>query len=703
MKSDYESALFELQKADDENKEAIDSLTSTYESKVAQLEASDKANAEALEELKADYESKVAELNGKITANATEISELEAALAKEISDAKSDYNAKISATEALISALQEADLDNVRRIASLEAKVEALLSKHEHTFGEWINYIGNENVYCENRLFYRICKECSVLEWKRGTYENHDFEITVIPPTCLSKGYDVKTCKICGLVEKENEKNITDHKWETEFSYDESYHWLDCEYCDETDAHEEHNVDDSGYCVDCNQPIIVPTKGIVYEKSADGSYATVVAYSGTATKIVIADTYEGAPVRIILGNSFRRSSITSVTIPSSVTTIGYDAFSYCRELESVTIGNGVEIIEYRAFSGCTSLKSVTIPDSITTIGYCAFYDCSSLKYNEYDNVYYLGNNDNPYFALIGAKESGITSCVINERTKVIADDALSCCYSLKSVIIPDSVTTIGEYAFNECTRLESITVDEDNTAYKSIDGNLYTKDGKTLIQYAIGKTATSFTFPDSVTTICGYAFYGCSSLENATIPDNVITIGEWAYCGCDNLLSVVLGNNVTTIGDYAFEYCDSLESVIISNNVTTIGFAAFENCYSLESIIIPNSVTSIGSFAFSCSGLKNIVIPESVTIIGDCAFCCCDSLTSITIPDSVITIGDSAFSSCHSLNSVYYKGTADEWENIESDLNSDLTGVDIYFFSADEPHTAGKYWYYDNNGDIAVW
>ena len=317
----------------EENYYTRDDISSLVQKKLeADILEKEEGRNSSIAELKTEYEQKLAELNGKITANATEISELEAALAKEISDAKSDYNAKISATEALISALQEADLDNVRRIASLEAKAEALLSKHEHTFGEWINYIGNENVYCENRLFYRICTECSVLEWKSGTYENHDFEITVIPPTCLSKGYDVKTCKICGLVEKENEKNITDHKWETEFSYDESYHWLDCEYCDETDAHEEHNVDDSGYCVDCNQPI-APTKGIIYENQ--GSYAAVVAYSGTATKIVIADTYEEEPVKIISAEAFCSSSITSVIIPDSVITIGDSAFSSCYSLNSV--------------------------------------------------------------------------------------------------------------------------------------------------------------------------------------------------------------------------------------------------------------------------------------------------------------------------------------------------------------------------------
>ena len=167
------------------------------------------------------------------------------------------------------------------------------------------------------------------------------------------------------------------------------------------------------------------------------------------------------------------------------------------------------------------------------------------------------------------------------------------------------MTSIGDRAFYDCTSLTSIKVDENNANYKSIDGNLYSKDGKTLIQYAIGKTATSF-----------------------DIPNSVISIGDDAFSFCTSLTSVVIPNSVTSIGNYAFAWCESLTSIVIPNSVISIGDSAFRDCYSLTSIIIPNSVTSISEYAFyNCDSLTSIVIPNSVTSIGEYAFRDCTSLT----------------------------------------------------------------------------
>ena len=143
----------------------------------------------------------------------------------------------------------------------------------------------------------------------------------------------------------------------------------------------------------------------------------------------------------------------------------------------------------------------------------------------------------------------------------IGAGAFDSCSRLTSVVIPDSVTTIGAGAFGYCWRLTSITVNENNTAYCSMDGNLYTKDGKTLIQYAIGKTATSFTIPDSVTTIGDSAFYNCDNLTSVAIPDSVTTIHNSAFYSCSSLTSVVIPDSVTTIGDSAFSWCSNLTSV----------------------------------------------------------------------------------------------------------------------------------------------
>ena len=188
------------------------------------------------------------------------------------------------------------------------------------------------------------------------------------------------------------------------------------------------------------------------------------------------------------------------------------------------------------------------------------------------------------------------------------------CDSLTSVTIPDSVTSIGNYAFFNCDSLTSIVVDENNQYYKSTDGNLYSKDGSTLIQYAVGKSDTNFTIPDSVTSIGDSAFSCCYSLTSVTIPDSV-----------------------TSIGDYVFNDCESLTSVTIPDGVTSIGYAAFCECRSLTSVTIPDSVTSIGDYAF----------------------CICQSLTSVTIPDSVISIGSSAFSYCDNLYIIYNNSNLD--------------------------------------------
>ena len=179
---------------------------------------------------------------------------------------------------------------------------------------------------------------------------------------------------------------------------------------------------------------------------------------------------------------------------------------------------------------------------------------------------------------------------------------------IKRVIIGDSVTTIGEYAFSGCSFLTSVTI------------------------------------PNSVTTIGGYAFSGCTSLTSVTIPNSVTTIGDNAFNGCSSLTSVNIPNSVTTIGGWAFRGCSSLTSLTIPNSVTTIREYTFYGCSSLTSVTIPNSVTAIGEYAFGfCSSLTSVTIPNSVTKIGEYAFGFCISLTSVTIPNSVTKIGGGAF------------------------------------------------------------
>jgi hypothetical protein len=263
---------------------------------------------------------------------------------------------------------------------------------------------------------------------------------------------------------------------------------------------------------------------------------------------------------------FTCRSLTSITIPNSVTSIGYGAFSVCTGLTSVIIPNSVTSIGNFAFYHCTGLASVTIPNSVESIGDFAFSGCSSLTEVTIPN--------------------GVTS--IGER-------AFYECTSLTEVTIPNSVTNIGNYAFAYCSSL-TIIVAENNSAYSSENGVLFNKTKTILIQYPAGKSDVSYIIPNSVTSIGNYAFSGCSSLTEVTIDNSVTSIGERAFHNCSSLTEVTIGNSVTSIGHGAFSECSSLTEVTIGNRVTSIGEWAFYECTSLTEVTnlnpTPQSIAS---------------------------------------------------------------------------------------------------------------
>ncbi len=384
-----------------------------------------------------------------------------------------------------------------------------------------------------------------------------------------------------------------------------------------------------------------------------------------------------------------RSSVKKVVIQNGVTSIGYGAFKYCTNLTSVVIPDSVTSIGDSAFSHCESLTSVIIPDSVTSIGNSAFEGCSSL-----------------------------TSVAIPDSVTSIGNSAFANCSSLVSVVIPDSVTSISYDAFYGCSTLESITVDKNNNEYSNDKyGVLFNKDKTTLIQYPTGNKRTSYAIPNSVTSICAWAFYDCYNLTSVTIPNSVTNIDHFAFCNCSSLISVEIPDSVTSIGMGVFIGCSSIISVTIPDNGISIDVGAFSGCSSLISVTIPENADILGQFFFGCDSLTTItvdekndglssdmygvlfnkdkselfkypagnkrttyIVPNGVTYISEQAFANCEYLTSITIPNSVTYIDYYAFGNCSNLENVYFTGSEEEWNEIYiEDENYPLLNATIHF------------------------
>lgn len=314
-------------------------------------------------------------------------------------------------------------------------------------------------------------------------------------------------------------------------------------------------------------------------------------------------------------------------IPSSVTSIGYEAFSGCNNLRSVIIPSTMTSIDNSAFREFSGLTSLTIPNTITKIGPRAFMNCRRLK-----------------------------SITIPSSVTTLCESSFEGCDSLKSV---DILSTSIDYITLYISKLAGyeLNITPYHSTLSSENGVLFNVN-KTKLLICPKSKRGAYKIPNTVTSISGDAFSGCYHLTSITIPNSVISIGNYAFSGCFELTSLTIPNSVTHIGDGAFESCASLTSLTIPNTITCIRPRTFKSCGSLKSVTIPSSVKVIQENAFEdCYSLKSLTLPNSITDIERYAFYGCSSLTSLTIPNSVICMGVCPFDGCESLTSLTFKNS----------------------------------------------
>lgn len=445
--------------------------------------------------------------------------------------------------------------------------------------------------------------------------------------------------------------------------------------------------------------------------------------------------------------------------PSPYNMIGYlfSSVSYGRNeipssLKNIVLTDCTVIPEY-AFIGCDTLRTITLPASLKTIEEKAFLDesnsgftCSSLieicndsplliqagSKNHGGIGYYakhvyrpdigesliaqagdyviFNNSPTPYLIEYLGDDTSVTlPDAIDGKNYEIYRSAFSGNETIESCVIPNSVITIGENAFADCTKLRDITLGnavtfiendafqncndlagvyiDDLTAWCNID---FKNSAANPLSHAAGlylngNLVQDLTTPNGITEIKPYTFYGCS-VQSVTLPDSVVTIGAYSFSDCTRLKNVDFGDCVTSIGAGAFYCCTNLTNVELGNSVTSIGTGAFGVCTNLTNVEFGDSMTSIGEYAFAyCTNLKNVGFSNSLTSIGEYAFALC-SFSEIIIPDSVTKIGQYAFDDNDSLTAIYYCGSYEEFT--ENDLDWNLDGIDpniLRVYSADPP------------------
>jgi len=371
----------------------------------------------------------------------------------------------------------------------------------------------------------------------------------------------------------------------------------------------------------------------------------------------------------LVGYAFKDCrNLTEVRFTENLRILSAYAFEGCTGLTHVTIPEGTTNIGNSAFSGCTNLVTVSVPDTIVKIGQTAFGNCTNLVYNVYENAIYLGNEQNPYVALMSVVDADVDSCTVHNATRFIAYYAFSNCKNIDEIVIPDSVAAIGPYAFSRA-RITSVTI---GRGIRDIPEHAF--------EFCAG--LRSVTVLEGVTHISEQAFYWCTALTSITLPDSVREIEKDAFLECSALETVSMPSGITFLST-AFRNCTALtfnsydnglyigneqnpylvlykavntdiENCVIHEDVKILYDSAFRNCTKLTDIEIPAGVTCIEYGAFSgCTGLTSVVIPDGVTRLDNGVFQDCTNLVTVEIPDSLTYLGAGVFLRCRALTGAY--------------------------------------------------
>ena len=285
------------------------------------------------------------------------------------------------------------------------------------------------------------------------------------------------------------------------------------------------DIVDSWFCCSMDYKGKRVSEMLGFEKQDDGCYGVAVYES--RPRLVIPSEYKGVAVTAVVQphypEDFRVEGVTEIVLPDSIRRIGSECFSYYYDLTRIEIPKGVTEIGRFAFGDCSALREVILPDGLKSIETGAFSKCKSLSHID-----------------------------LPESLESVGEQAFAYCETLKSIRIPKGVSNIGEGAFLSCDSLSNITVEEGNTAYRSVDGDLYSADGRALIKYAQAKPDREFTLPSCVVEIAEDAFYGAKSLERVNLPMGLVKINDYAFSCCDALSEVEIPQTVTEIGYMAF-------------------------------------------------------------------------------------------------------------------------------------------------------